>query len=79
MNGCASTAGRWVIMVSPTEPVGYLGLLSDEDDEGAGPPRAADPDMAIDFPSHDDAIAECAAAAERWPGFAFCTHFLETK
>lgn len=68
----------WVINVSPSEPVGYLGLLSDEDDQGT-PPRTRELSCALTFATFEAASAECTEAVARWPTHAFKVEWCGTS
>lgn len=68
----------YVILVSPSEPRGYLGLESDEDDgePSAMPPRTTDNELAVRFDNAADADAWALAAAARYPRHSFCVDVL---
>ncbi|WP_157903238.1 hypothetical protein [Cupriavidus malaysiensis] len=67
------TKQDYVILVSPSEPRGCLGLNSDEDDAGqsALPPRTGDIASALHFGKFSDARRAVREAAKRYPSYSF--------
>ncbi|QYY33697.1 hypothetical protein K2O51_31115 (plasmid) [Cupriavidus pinatubonensis] len=71
--GCKGMKKDYVILVSPDEPRGYLGLEGDEDDGEVStiPPRTTDVDLAVRFDRFSDARVGVRTAAARYPNHSF--------